>query len=244
MREERNKKPGFFWVSQWTSIFSSHDCATVICTRSHNRCLADITWPVRCGFPVSFIRNACALPHFITDTSHYTEDICRNVVVWLLSTETWRKTASDIVGRRNTGPLLVPIVCSLSVKKQDQLVLPHWVCTKIHVLSNKIWCNKSTTNKHSWYSRVFLHKSLSQGSTAETHKRWRSYGDRDMPVSHLNQSVCCAVWHNQIYLLGLHGLCPRGMNSLTALLLPPDHTFNVFKPKYDGNRNYFNNKTT
>jgi len=37
-------------------------------------------------------------------------------------------------------------------------------------------------------------------------------------------------------LMGLHGLCPRGMNWLTALLLPPDHTSNVFKPKYDGNR--------
>jgi len=35
--------------------------------------------------------------------------------------------------------------------------------------------------------------------------------------------------------MGLHGLRPRGMNLLTALLLPPDQTFNMFKPKHDGN---------
>jgi hypothetical protein len=59
------------------------------------------------------------------------------------------------------GPLLAPIVCSLSVKRQDQLVLQHWVYRKIHILSHEIWCNESTTNKYSWRSRVFLHKLLS-----------------------------------------------------------------------------------
>jgi hypothetical protein len=70
-------------------------------------------------------------------TSRYTGDICRNVFLRPLSPETLRKRASDVVGRRNIGLLLAPIVCFLSVTKQGQLVLQHGVYTNIHVTPTK-----------------------------------------------------------------------------------------------------------
>lgn len=99
--------------------------------------------PVHC-------RISLLLHHAIANTS-------AGMCFWLLSPETWRKGANDIVGRRNVGPLLAPRRSFVPfVTQHDQLVLQHWVYMKIHALSHKIWCNESTTNKHSWCSVYFF----------------------------------------------------------------------------------------